>query len=182
MSFVIIYLYFLTPLINRFKKMKEIFTEVQKFKQWWLWTLLIGITVVPVIGLIQQLILKKPFGNNPMSDTGIILFAFTMLVILFIFSQVKLTTQIDESGIRMKFIPFTKKQLRWEDIESVQVVKYGYVGWGIRFGSNYGTIYNTQGTEGLAVKTKKGEKFVIGSAKIEQLKKTIASIALHNKK
>lgn len=155
--------------------MKEIFSETQKFKQWWLWVLLIGISIIPLMGLVQQLIYKTPFGNNPMSNTGLILFAAAMLVILFMFSQIRLITQIDESGIKMKFFPFTKKNLRWEEIESLRVVKYGYVGWGIRFGSSFGTIYNTQGTEGLAIETKKGDKFIIGSGKVEQLKKTIAT-------
>ena len=65
--------------------MKEVFHEEQKFRQWFVWILLIGITLIPLVGLYQQLILKKPFGNNPMSDNGLILFAFSMLALLFLF-------------------------------------------------------------------------------------------------
>ena len=39
--------------------MKEVFHEEQKFRQWFVWILLIGITLIPLVGLYQQLILKK---------------------------------------------------------------------------------------------------------------------------
>lgn len=40
---------------------------------------------------------------------------------------------------------------------------------GIRFGSKYGTAYNMKGNYGLAIKLKNGQKFLIGTQKVEEL-------------
>ena len=149
--------------------MNTIFKEVQRFKQWWLWSLLVGITLIPLIGIYQQIIMGKPFGNKPMSDAGLIVFAFIMLLFLYWFYSLKLTTRIDEKGIYFYFFPLVKRSYAWNEVANAEVVRYGYVGWGIRFGSKYGTVYNTQGREGLAVELKNGKKFVIGSAKSKEL-------------
>jgi hypothetical protein len=114
---------------------------------------------IAVAGFVQQIILKKPFGDNPMSDFGVIIFAIFILVFVSFFFIMKLNTVIDRSGIKMHFVPLVKKQVKWEDVKSIRVVNYGFVGgWGIRFGSSYGTIYNVKGKMGLAIELKNGKK------------------------
>ena len=45
-----------------------VFREVQRFRQVWLWVLLISIAAIELAtfgyGIIQQIILGKPFGDN----------------------------------------------------------------------------------------------------------------------
>jgi len=50
------------------------FEENQKFTQWWLWTILIGITLIPIYGFYKQIILDEQFGNKPLSNFGLIIF------------------------------------------------------------------------------------------------------------
>lgn len=148
-----------------------VFDEYQRFKQWWLWMILIGTALIPVYGLYQQVYLGEPFGDNPASDLGLVVFLLIMLAILALFRIMFLRTRIDDEGIHMAFIPFMKKRVRWDQVEKLQVVNYGFVGgWGIRLGSHYGTTYNISGNIGLAIRLKNGKKFLIGTAQPEALK------------
>ena len=53
-------------------------------------------------------------------------------------------------------------------------VHYGFVGgWGIRFFTAYGTVYNMRGTKGLAINLEKGKKFLIGTQKPDLLNQFI---------
>lgn len=147
------------------------FQEKQRFTQWWLWLILIGTAITPIIGIYLQLAFGEKSGVNPMSHNELILFfVFTFsLIALFLFMQLK--TEIDEKGIHMRYRPFLKKTTEWKDIESAQVINYGFVGgWGIRIWTSYGTVYNTGGKMGLAIKLKNGKKFLIGTKKEKELR------------
>ena len=85
----------------------------------------------------------------------------------------KLKTEISSSGIKMAFSPLAKKNISWKDIKSAKIVKYEFVGYGIRFGSIYGTVYNTKGDMGLAIETRSGDKFVIGTQNPDQVQKLV---------
>jgi hypothetical protein len=59
------------------------------------------------------------------------------------------------------------------NLKSIKIVRYEFVGYGIRIGSKYGTVYNTKGDIGLAIETRSGQKFVIGTQKQEELQNII---------
>ncbi len=154
--------------------MKTDFKEEQKFTQWWLWLILIGTGIFPVMGIYKQLILGEKFGDKPMSDLGLIVFSAFIFGIIALFWMMRLKTEIDQKEIRMRFTPFTKRNVQWKDIESAKVVNYGFVGgWGIRLWTKYGTVYNTKGNKGLAIELKNGKRFLIGTQKEAELEKLI---------
>lgn len=154
--------------------MKILFREEQKFTQWWLWLILISIAILPFIELYQQLVGLGKFETKPSSVLGIILYSVFVFGIIALFWFMRLKTEIDQKEIRMNFFPFTKKQVLWRDIKSAKIVNYGFVGgWGIRFGSKYGTVYNASGNKGLALELFDGENFVIGTQKQDELKRLI---------
>ncbi|MGK7390468.1 MAG: hypothetical protein ACNS60_08955 [Candidatus Cyclobacteriaceae bacterium M2_1C_046] len=71
----------------------------------------------------------------------------------------------------MRFIPFVYKSIKWKDIEQAEVINYGFIGgWGIRFGSKYGVLYNIKGNKGLHIKLKNGDQLVVGTQKEDELK------------
>lgn len=151
------------------------FIETQTFNQWWLWVLLCAIFGVGAYGLIQQLVLEVPFGSKPMNNAGIIGFSLFNLGMILFFKWMRLETKIDNKGIYMRFVPFKTKLHTWEEIESISVVNYGFVGgWGIRLFTNYGTVYNMRGAEGLAIRLKSGKKYLIGSQRIDQLTQVVS--------
>jgi len=150
--------------------MTSLFKEDQRFTQWWLWLILIPIGVLPVVGIFKQLILGEEFGDNPMSDFGLILFAVFVFALLGLFLMMRLKTEIDQNEIRMSFIPFVKKRIKWTEIKKAEVVNYGFVGgWGIRLSIEYGTVYNIRGNKGLAIELRNGKRFVIGTQKEKEL-------------
>ncbi len=156
---------------------KTIFLEKQKFSQWWLWLLLIGITLIPVYGIYKQIFMGETFGDNPMSDAGLIVFLVFMLAFLFFFWMMQLTTEITAENIDMKFFPFANKTIPWSEVKSAEVLDYGFVGgWGVRIGTKYGTVYNTSGKIGLALELKSGKKICIGTQKEAELRNVVASV------
>lgn len=157
--------------------MKTQFTEKQKFTQWWLWLILISIGIIPIIGIYKQIILGKPFGDNPMSNVGLIVFTVVVFAFIIFFRIIQLRTKIDEQDINIQFYPLINKTIKWSEVKSANIVNYGFVGgWGIRLWTNYGTVYNIKGNMGLALELKNGKKLLIGSQKIDDLKSYINSI------
>ena len=146
------------------------FKEKQQFTQWWLWALLIAIALIPAYGVYQQIIVGEPFGNVPLPDSALILFLLFTLLMIGLFWITELRTVIDDEAIRIKYVPLTSKEFKWEDIARVELVDYGFVGgYGIRMGTKYGTVYNTRGKMGLAVELKNGKKYCIGTQRAEEL-------------
>jgi len=85
--------------------MKRIlFKEEQRFKQPWIWLIFIPVAASPVFifgyGMNKQLIHGEPFGDKPMSDTGLIIVgAFVILLMIAItalFLYMKLITEVDK--------------------------------------------------------------------------------------
>jgi hypothetical protein len=148
-----------------------LFKETQKFRQPWIWILLLGMVALFGWGLIQQLILGIPWGSKPASD---IVLSLTFLIpagLVFLFYAAHLDTEIDETGISYKFSPFhfKKYKIDWESVEKAFVRKYSplgeFGGWGIRYGFNKGKAYNVSGSMGLQLFLKNGKRILIGTQK-----------------
>lgn len=162
--------------------MKIDFEEKQRFTQWWLWILLIGIVLIPVYGIYKQIIMGQQLGNNPLPNYGLFLLLIFMLAIAGFFWKMQLTTKIDNEAIRMNFWPLAKKEIKWAEIDEAKVTNYGFVGgWGVRIGTDYGTVYNTSGKIGLAIRLKNGRKLCIGTQKEAELKEVIAEAGRQQK-
>ena len=160
--------------------MKIEFKERQKFTKWWIWLILIGLGAIAVYGVIQQILLDIDFGNKPISNIGMIIFTFFVFGFMYFNWYMTLITEITNEGIKMRFIPFVKKEINWNDLKSVKIVNYGFVGYGIRLRSKYGTIYNINGNKGLAIELSNGKKFVIGTQKEMELKNVIGKMPVAN--
>jgi hypothetical protein len=157
--------------------MKIEFKEEQKFTQWWLWLILIGTGILPIFGIYKQLFIGEKFGDKPMSDLGLIIFALFVFGLIAMFWLMRLKTEIDQTEIRMSFFPFVKKRVAWKEVKNAELVNYGFVGgWGIRFMTKYGTVYNTKGNKGLAIELLNGKKFLIGTQKETELGKIVEKL------
>jgi len=159
------------------------FKETQKFRQPWIWIIVIIAGLTPVLlfgsGIYHQLIKHQPYGNHPMNDNGLIL-SFTLVTLLFLllislFMALRLLTTIDDKGISYRFFPFHFKyyHINWDEIEKAEVVQYNpirdYGGWGIRY-SRKGKAYNVSGDMGLALTLKNGKHLLIGTQKEQEMK------------
>ena len=163
--------------------MSIVFKETQKFSQWWLWLILIAIGALPITGLYKQLYLNEAFGDKPMSDLGLIIFAVFVFSLIAMFWFVQLKTEIDQNEIRMHFFPLVKKRVNWKEIKTAEIVNYGFVGGlGIRLWTKYGTVYNMNGNKGLAIELLNGKNFLIGTQKPEELTTILEKIDQKNSK
>jgi hypothetical protein len=155
------------------------FMEEQRFRQWWLWAILGAVSLVFIWALYQQIILGKPFGDTPMPDLALGLTSFLVFSSLGLFWMITLKTEIDQEELRIRFFPFVNRTILWRDVKSAEVIHYGFVGgWGIRWFTKYGTVYNTQGNIGLAIQLKNGKKLLVGTDKEMELEKVIQLIKL----
>ena len=153
------------------------FSEKQKFRQWWLWLILIGMGLLPIIFGYKQFVWNISLGDNSISDEGLALFIILTFCLLGLFFVMKLETHIDNKELHFIFFPFVRKHLSWTDIKSAKVVNYGFVGgWGIRIGTDYGTVYNISGKYGLALELRNGKKILIGTQKEKELTEFIKKI------
>lgn len=155
---------------------KILFEEKQKFNQWWLWLLLLGLT-----GFIAyKIFIEKDYGNG--SKTIGIIVLILMFSLLVLFNFINLKTRVYSDRIEVKFFPFINhwKKYSFKSIEKMEVIQYNpildYGGWGIRLGA-----YNISGNKGLKIYYKKKsyrDSILIGTQKPEELAKIIKNIQL----
>ena len=162
---------------------KILFTESQKFKQWWLWLILLGINGFLLYGFYIQLLMKQPFGDKPMSDNGLIVAVFISILVSLLFYTIKLQTIIKEDGIYYRFFPIHKafRKFTWDKIKICFIRKYNpiaeYGGWGLRFGlMGMGKAVNISGNKGLQLVLTTNSKILIGTNKPDELNEVLSRI------
>ena len=166
---------------------KIYFKEEQKFNQWWIWLLIAVCCGIWIWQFVQQIIMGKPFGNNPMSDLGVILTGIFPILVLLLFRLLKLETLIDEEGIKCRFMPFQRKYKTFLplDIAKYEVKKYNplmeYGGWGIRYGRK-GTAYNVRGNMGLYLELNNKKNFLIGTQTPDSIRYSIEKLMKMNER
>lgn len=85
---------------------KNLFTERQRFKQWWLWVILLGIMGLFLFGVIKQVIYGQQFGDKPMSNTGLLISTILFSLFTLLFIIYRLDTIIKKDGIYVRFFLF----------------------------------------------------------------------------
>ncbi len=161
---------------------KILFSETQKFTQWWKW---LPVLILPVIFLpmaYKYFAFGVTITKDSFSFGAVIFWILTIfsviLPILYIF--IKLETEIREDGIYVRFYPIHRKfkHYKWEDLQRVYMRKYSpimeYGGWGLRFNNlGNGTAYNIAGNQGLQLEFPNGKKLLIGTQNSEEMAKAI---------
>ena len=150
------------------------FKEEQKFRQPWLIIFLILVSILPWIGMIEQVLFGQNFGNKPAPNWMIITIwlAFGIGLPVFFFS-IKLISEVRNDGIYLRFFPLHRKfkVYPYDEIEKYEVriyrPIYEYGGWGIRYGLK-GKAYNVYGNKGIQLVFKNKKKLLIGSQKPEE--------------
>ena len=160
---------------------KILFQEQQKFTQWWLWLILIAPIGLLFYNLIKPIISHPSFAEGNYSFSLIPSYDFwisllIMLLILILFFTLKLKTEITSDSIYIRYFPFFSKRWKWEDIQTAEVITYGFVGYEIRISFKYGIVYNVKGNQGLALNLKNGKKVMIGTQKPEELEQLFRGI------
>lgn len=150
--------------------MQASFKESQKFTQLWIWAILLAVGGI----MTYQFIWGKDQAQFKMDEFIISIAVIVLVIVLFLVWRQN--TEITKDYVRIQVFPFFNKQYKWSEIEEVQVVKYGFVGWGIRYAPDYGWIYNVKGNKGMRLLFKNGKKRLIGTQKEEELQAFLQQI------
>ena len=160
-----------------------LFSEIQRFRQKWIWILLIVVAIIGVAPLVasilMQVCLKTPLGKKPIDIGGtalvtLIFMAFVGTISSLIGSS-KLETYIKKEGITVRFYPIQTsfKLYKWEDISTCYVRQYSHIkefgGWGVRGGMGKSNALNVSGNMGIQLELKNGYKLLIGTCKPEEV-------------
>ncbi|MEM9259217.1 MAG: hypothetical protein AAGA62_06185 [Bacteroidota bacterium] len=140
------------------------FNESQKFNQWWLWLLNIGLFIMLLLVGIDGFERTESWE----AFIGVGVMALTMILL----ATIELRTKITADGLEVKFWPFAKKRIFRSEIKKAQVRKYSplreFGGWGYRIGPG-GKAFNMYGNQGLQLEMTDGEKLMIGTQRPEEL-------------
>jgi len=156
------------------------FREVQKFRQPWIWVLVLStcgwVTGVVGYGVVQQLGGGEPWGDQPMSDIGLVVTALVTLLfslgIVWLFLAMALQVEVRNDALDLYYKPLKRRTVQYQDIMRVEPCEYRpivqYGGWGIRRGRT-GWAYNVSGNKGVLLTFQDGKDLMIGSDRYTEL-------------
>lgn len=174
---------------------KLIYREEQPFRQSFIpWIVLAAILFMVggySVSFYQQLYLGKPYGDEPMSNNGLIwssIISFVVMSAVFILLlSGSLVTEIWSDGIRYKFMPFIRKfrYIPLGEIVAAEVEKYsplfefGGWGWRRRFVARK-TAFNVSGSIGLRVTLKNRSQIMFGTRHRDEMKRAVEKMLIQN--
>jgi len=167
--------------MNQEKGQSSFYREVQRFRQIWLWAVVLAITGMQWYAVVERFLFKRPFGDNPMRDIPLtiywVIFGIGLPALLF-FSQ--LITEVRDDGIYFRFSPFhwTFRRIAFTEIKQCKVQTYNpirdYGGWGIRIRYKR-KAYNVSGNRGVQIELTNGDRLLIGSQRAVELWQAITA-------
>lgn len=149
------------------------FREAQRFRQPWYWAIQIPALALLACIVFRQLVLGKPVGDHPASNTALVVIAATIALFVIWFLKLELTTEVREDVLEIHFRGlFVQRVIPLTQIQHFEVKTYrpirDYGGWGVRRGAG-GMAYNVSGNRGVELKLADGKSLLIGSQRPEEL-------------
>ena len=105
---------------------------------------------------------------------GVLLFSISLF---FIFSTAgsKLNVIATEDSLYFQWIPLNNRynKVFWQNVQSIKMIEYKSMGYGMRISEKYGSIYNAFGGYAINIITRGGNQFLIGTAKPKELEEIL---------
>jgi hypothetical protein len=157
-----------------------IYREVQRFPQWWLWTLVLVAAAAVWIAAIIHFFAVDKAAHGRLPD--IFMFIVWVLIgigmpLLFMFTM--LVVEVCREGLFYRFYPFhlSYHRIPYEDIRTAEARTYRpimeYGGWGIRYSRKNGKAYNVSGNRGVQLELVNGKRVLFGSQNADELANAI---------
>lgn len=160
-----------------------LFKESQKFRQWWLWVILLGMDALFLFAVARQVIGGHPFGDKPASNAELLIVTGVLLLFTSLMLSLRLDTIIKEDGIYVRFFPlqWRFKHYPWDSLIKCFVRSYSplteYGGWGLRFGpGGKGWAFNISGNKGMQLQFTNHKKILIGTNRPDEITKALNKI------
>jgi hypothetical protein len=184
------------PLITKPMK-RTYFEEVQRTREnpWILVLILVTIlaALIPLgTGVYWQLIKGEPWGNEPLSDRGLILLFIFIVVVCslsaWILLSLTLEVKVDDQGIHYRFVPV---KFKWQLISIAEIAQHSFENqFGFfeapRLGYHRNRFKNTisfrvAGRQHERITLKNGRKFLFGTQHGEEFDRALKRILYHDK-
>lgn len=154
--------------------MDTYFEEEQRFRQLWLWVVVLAVSVTSLVILYGKWaadeLVREPVGST-----------LTFLIGAggpILFYAMKLVTRLDSNDLSLRFSPFRNRDIPLEDIVRWEARSYNpileYGGSGLRWRPGKGKAYNVGGSHGVQLYLAEGEKLLVGSQRPEELAEALA--------
>lgn len=144
---------------------------------------MVGLNGLMAYAFVTQVVGGEPFGNKPMSDTGLMLSMALTVAVSYFLLNLRLDTRVDAQGIEVRFFPIhiQFRRFDWGQLAKCYLRQYSplreYGGWGIRVGLfGKGKAYNISGNQGLQLEFANGKKLLIGTNRAKEMEDTLAKI------
>ena len=151
------------------------FREEQRFRQVWMWALILLPSLILLYAGFEQFVGNKRFDGDSLSDPALMLVIILIgigLPVFFFF--LRLVTEVRPEGVFIRFFPFhlRGKLFLFSDITSYEAIEYrpllDYGGYGIRFGMK-ATAYNVSGNRGVFFELSSRRPVMIGSQRPDEM-------------
>lgn len=161
----------------------EYYHEIQKLRQKWIVIIAVFPAILAIVvyfyGFYVQLIKGIPFGENSMSDTGLLLTGIFIIIISVLIPVLIFTANLDirilNDSLYFRYFPFIRKyrKINFLNIASYNAIEYrpirDFGGWGIRYSMKTKRIcYNVSGHHGVEVTLNDGKVIVFGTQQPQQ--------------
>lgn len=158
-----------------------VFKESQRFTQWWLWLIIIGMDLAYTFAVVIKILTQVVSGKYSQISVGLLIPVAIVFFVTVLFFLMRLDTVIDDVGIHVRFFPLqiSFRHYRWEKIENCFVRKYKplleYGGWGIR-GVGKNKALNIKGNMGIQIEFFDGKRLLIGTSKFEEVSRVLTGM------
>ena len=144
------------------------FREEQRFRQTWLWALLLGIFAAAIGGVW--------IANRYAGASSLVLLT---PIALWLFS-LKMITEVRDDELMIQFVWLWKaRHIQISEIRGAYSRQYSPIGefggWGIRWSLGGGMAYNVSGSRGVQLELADGKKVLVGSQRSEELASAITA-------
>ncbi len=145
------------------------FREVQRFRQRWLWALMLGVLLAECAALVGVV-----RAEATVALPGVAFGAVIAVGVLALLWSARMETEVRADGLYVRFVPFhrTPRRFAFADIARCEARTYRpiaeYGGWGLRGGA-----YNVSGDRGAQLHLRNGDAMLIGSQRAEALAEAV---------
>ncbi|HEX8439749.1 hypothetical protein [Archangium sp.] len=147
---------------------KILYEETQRFRQPWIWVLLVCSMLIPLLSIGMQLVVERD-AELAGVFAGVLVLG---LLPLALFAYMKLVVRVEGGSLSIRFVPFLRKHYPLQDVSRWEVCDFrplsDYGGWGIRRGRG-GWAYTVSGNRGVQLEFRDGRKLLVGSQHPEKL-------------
>ena len=158
---------------------QALFHEEQRFRQTWIWPLVLLPSGLIWYIFIAQIILLRPMGQDPAPSWLVwVLFILFGLALPWMMFSLRMSVMVTHEALYVRYFPFLNRRLALREIERCAPRTYSpigeYGGWGIRGFGNH-RAYNVSGNRGVQLLLVSGRRLLIGSQRPELLAHALES-------